>query len=283
MINYCKAIVKDYVHRLKEEGIDAQDNPSVVVGPLLCVGSAVAMPKPHDSLITMSEVYTVAIKFSVMYIHVDSYIDSPTVSQEEKTAFVAWMCNPSTDGDCPRKQKLLEIRKYLQERYADANLWIDELIKTTVLTYRTQYNRNATKKQLLKACTHKGGVTLLTLYRLIYGTGGREIYEIGSCMQLLDDIIDCTKDVREEVNTYCTCVHRKHIWIDKCAIRLVRMLSRISDEYFGIVGAMCLSLKYTILKSGNFSPGMRIRIGLASDCKKSTSFLTHLENIIGTC
>lgn len=277
MTKYCKYLAKDYVKRLKDEGVDVMHDTSTVVGPWVCVGCAITLPRPQESLVTKSEAYTVAVKFSVMYIHVDSFVDSPAVSAVDKEAFVSWMLNPSLPVECPKKAKLLEIHSFMEARYPDARLWMDELTQTTVSTYRLQYINTATKTQLLHACLHKGGLTLVTLHRLIFGVSNEDIYKLGSCMQLLDDIIDCTKDMREGINTYCTYTIKKSLCLDGCATRLIRILATIGDEYSILKTGMYLSLKYTILKSRNFSPSIRTRLGLEPECKKSASFLACVE------
>lgn len=279
----CRALAKHYVQSLKDEGIDVQDTNTPLVGPWICVAAALCMPPPpqckHER-----KALDVAIKFAVMYVHVDTYLDSDTPN---KRGFVMWMSSAARgeQAEMPTDVCGSVLLRVWDELVGDSTRrakWMRDLVECTIHCYEVQSNKSSKTSTLLDACLHKGGTTLLVLHRMIYDktSSDNDVYLLGSCMQLLDDIVDCSSDIASGIHTYCTRTYKKRSCLDRCATLLVRKLSAVPRDYIMLVTGMYISLRYTVFKSHNFSVGMRLRLGLPPGGKKCASFLKYVEDAL---
>lgn len=274
----------DYITKLQIDGVDTSNENISLISAWMCVCTVLVLPQPEGTSVTMMDAYTISTKFTVLYIYIDSYLDNKDISAREKAKFVRWMLSPD-NCDTSIKANLLSIRSALELKYEGGKEWLDELTYNTVDSMKIQYmsiegDTQVVSDSLLKTCLEKGGLTLLTLYRLIYGGDTKEedsVFKIGSCLQLIDDIVDCTKDIHEEINTYCTFTLQTDTNMDKCARLLLFKLQHIDRKYNLICMGIYLALKYTVLKSHNFTIKLRTRLGLQPYTVKSQSFLAVAE------
>lgn len=282
---YYECVRKDYLNKLVSHGIDIQDKSISLVSPWMCICLILVLPKPRGSTITLLEAYETCVKFTILYIHIDRYLDSTNITPQDKKEFIKWMSNPS-DSTCTIRSKLWNIKKELELRYDDASTWLDELTAITTTSAIAQYSTDSTSTDLKKVCFEKGAITLLTVYRLIYGSNILEehaIRNLGECIQLLDDIVDCSKDIKDSINTYCTITVLKYANMDRCARLLINKLTSacatvcIDNKYQIVLMGIQLSLRYTILRSNYFSLKLRTKIGLVPYCVKTKSFLKIVD------
>lgn len=274
MSKYCRVLTDDYVSRMRKEGVPANTPLS---GPWLCVCASLALPGSKKE-----ESYNIATKFAALYALIDSYIDDPHISEGSKQDLSEWLIDTHTRSppegiDCGN---LLRIRGELELLHANASEWLSSLAECTVRCYRVQCDKNSSERVLLEACTAKGGETLLTLYRLIYGHEDTSVRALGSCMQMLDDIVDCTRDRRDDVFTYCTYVLKRHGSLDTCADLLISMLLNLDSKYVLLSSLMFTALRYTVIKSHNFTTRIRTKLGLCPSVRKSVSFIVLGEDIV---
>lgn len=276
-----------YVKSLELEGVNVNDSSLSFGSPFICTCLVLCIPPPDETVkISPIYAYETVVKFTVLYIYVDSYLDSTEVSKEEKKEFLSWLKDPTNtlSGKDEICSKLLRIRSELESCHKDASIWLQLLAENTVHSTSVQYSAKATKKMLKEVCIEKGACTLLTIYKLVYGSETKEeenIKALGGCIQMLDDIMDCNKDINCNIRTYCTYTYLKNLNLDKCYRTLMRMLNNISNKYSLIVCGIKLSLRYTVFRSTLFSINLRLKLGLPPYCTKNVpSFLHCLEKYI---
>ena len=271
------------MRRLLEEGVDIYNKEVSMVSPWLCICIILAIPKPEGSSVTLLDAYTKCVKFTLLYIYIDNYLDRKDISRESKKEFMVWMRDPTTITCNVLCVKLLRIKEELESYHPNAKVWLQQLTDNTIESVITQYTPGIAKKCLKSMCFDKGSITLLVIYRLIYGDQTREeatIATLGSCVQLLDDIVDCTDDISNGINTYCTRTLKKSIYMDRCAKVLSRMLDSLDNiqDYCCIVSVIRIALRYTVMRSNYFSIKQRLAMRLPPYCVKTLpSFLQIVD------
>ncbi len=210
-------------------------------------------------------IYDKIISYVLLYLHVDHYLDSKEKTSDQKKQLLKWLKDPNRKIDNSIfYSRLVELYNNIVTSSEKLNLF-RMLIDITIESSAIQYSRIQTKKALADICKRKGGITVLVGYRLIYAVDANTVsdlclMQLGECIQLLDDIIDCTIDKKMGIHTICTYTMNKYIYLDRVAINLARKIALL-DKCFHL---QSLALKYflacSIERSNNFSPSFRAAI-----------------------
>lgn len=216
------------------------------------------------------------------YLLLDHYIDCPEVSKQDKIALLRLiqkddgeLCDESSSSSKAVEvyKKLLTLKKDLVATTEDAN-YLARLLKSIVKSYTAQNKTEKTLKQYLKTCKSKGGMTVLCGVRLIYKKAmdsmtDRDLIGLGYCIQLFDDIIDCSSDIRSGISTACTSLVTRRKKLDNMFFVLVYKTFTLSNTFAVYGFVIRQALYYSSERSKHYS--LRFRKALSLYPKKYVS------------
>ena len=283
-----------YVLYMSELCIDLDLSPDTLTSGWLCVmfmlsllplsversvGRSVEKGVGRSVERNVEEVLQRIMAYVGMYLIVDHYLDSPEVSAVEKEDMLRWLRDPQPSSDA-RRNKLLELTKELcMEKES-----MQALVELVIRSHRSQYAAEMTVEDYMRVCEHKGGMTVLLGARIIYGASVRvsddDLKRLGFCIQLLDDIADCSDDARNNINTVCTQAVSTRGNIDIAAWELLyqsTLLPRCLRYHAMMI--RCLALR-VIDKTHHVSVEMRTALGLCKEKKESKSFRMRTEKML---
>jgi len=181
--------------------------------------------------------------------------------------------------------KLLLLKKRLITTPEDLNKF-KLLVNATMKSYEIQKQSNLSNNEYLHACKLKGGHTILVGARIIYGDllniiSDKELLKLGYCVQLFDDIIDCSSDIKNGINTACTNLILNGKKLDMMFMLLTKKTLTLS-KCFDIQGfAVRCALYYSANHSGNYSKSFKKFFGIYSKkysaTKREKKFIADIE------
>lgn len=207
-----------------------------------------------------------------LYLLVDTELDNPSISYDQKRHFLLQLLGE--EADCPEVQAIRLTYNRLCPTENEQVTFLPVLL-TTAESFLVQYSTDATLHDLLCICVNKGGHSVLAGYRLIYPSSkhpqGLRVNEhpdeqlllLGACIQLLDDLIDCTRDMSDGIETVATKYLRVHSCLDDLALLLGALILQLERALFKQRKWLLFLLVRAVGQSGHFSPGLRQRWGHA--------------------
>jgi hypothetical protein len=223
-----------------------------------------------------------AFLLNVLYILVDHYIDSIDITQATKQQALSQMYfilgNPAAiDTIEVIDDSLYTITKVYVEfiqLHPSAQGALFELFNQEATGMIVQASDRCSRETYMTIAEKKGGCTLNVLHSIVTGSTrqSNEVYEIGVCMQLLDDMLDVTDDIANKINTIAThdLQHDGHLdllWTD--TMRRILML----DSKFVI-----FIIVYTMLAM--YIPG-RVPSAFSENLRMYTSLFNLFEKCNG--
>jgi hypothetical protein len=256
-----QAIFKDYIFSAKEYDIDINDINAIKSG-LICVVFFSTLP--ISGIPDWKIIYEKILSLVFLYLKVDTYLDSPDVDISEKIEFSQRLAHDNNSLD----HVLKKLYSNLVKSDIDADIF-SNIVNTTLSSFRIQYSKSSTLS-LLKCSIDKGGAAVLSGYRLIYQQHGPksfisddQLWILGGCVQLLDDIMDCTRDQKDGILTIATYIVKKHIYLDNLAVYLETLVSKLVHPLLFHALIIRYILKKVINRSSYFSPQFRTSLGLS--------------------
>ena len=271
-----------YVLYMSELCVDLSMSPDTLTSGWLCVMFMLSL-LPLSTDRNVEDVLQRIMAYVGMYLIVDHYLDSSEVSVVEKEDMLQWLRDPQPSSNV-RRNKLLELTKELDMKKES----MQALVELVVRSHCSQYAAEMTVNDYMRVCEHKGGMTVLLGARIIYGTSGGasvrvsddDLKRLGFCIQLLDDIADCSDDARNNINTVCTQAVLIHGNIDVAAWELLYQSTHLPRclRYHAMM-IRCLALR-VIDKTRHVSVEMRTALGLCEEKKESKSFRMRTEKML---
>lgn len=203
------------------------------------------------------------VDYVLLYLLVDYKLDDPTVSDGDKRSLLLSLLIP--DESTP--PELARLHSRLVTTPEQASIFTGVTL-TTAESFLIQYDDQASPDELFAICVNKGGQATLAGYRLIYGDSARSVSDeqlllLGACIQLLDDLADCSKDRRDGIATVATWCLSSHSYLDQLAIVLGAMVLELGESLALHRRWLLELLLHTVRRSKHYSPRFRERLGLA--------------------
>jgi hypothetical protein len=197
-----------------------------------------------------------------MYLLLDHYIDAPEITEANKVEVLELI-----KSGCLKPQdnalytKLLGLRKELVSTDEDAG-HLTKLIQAVIVSYEAQRQDKLSLGKYLAICKLKGGVTLVSGVHLIYkdllpAYEDADLYNLGYCIQLFDDMIDCTADIKSGINTQCTRLVKRRKKLYSMYVLLLQE-TLLLPKCFAMHGfALRVALYYSVDRSKHYSSSFR--------------------------
>lgn len=202
--------------------------------------------------------------FSLLYIHVDHYLDNVKLNPEEKSRTLAQMFMLIHDPYCieapPRMSGLVSAYQRILKDAPEAKDVLIKLFMTEVLCIQKQTNPNLTRQEYIHITEIKGGRTATAIQAILGDKLTPEGYQIGACVQLLDDLIDVYADLEAGVWTLATHDLKKYGILDNYLLYTARRIVTLDSRFTIFKFLMMEILTYAISQHNCFSPIIKRRL-----------------------
>lgn len=251
-------------------------SPDTLCSGWMCVTLLLSFfPLRSDIHRDLRDVIGKVMAYVALYLMIDHYLDSSVIISSEKAGILQWLANPIA-SDCPFKSKILLLIDEL-----DGRSEAPALAKMVTDSYRVQINSHLSSREYREACGDKGGTTVTIGVRLtigpLRGARDKDLHRLGYCIQLLDDLVDCTDDQRNAINTACTWCLRERGNVDEVVWRLLYESTRLSKALrYHSLGIRCVTVR-VCARTRNVSPALRSALGLGDSKTKEECLRMRVE------
>lgn len=199
--------------------------------------------------------------YALLYVWVDGVFDSSEMSEGEKnltkSLIIRTLREEETDAD--KNNVIYILYKEVVKTSSDVKS-MKELYGVIIQSLAIQKDMTASTDKLREITYLKGGTSVYVALCIIYGRSSfkkSQIFQIGYCIQLLDDLMDCRDDLKHDIVTLATSRVRKGKNLDGLAKELEREIYKIDDDKY----SLCLyaALNGIIMKSAFYSSAYRYK------------------------
>ncbi len=173
------------------------------------------------------------LTFSSCYMLIDHYLDDDTISMKDKTRTISQI-NKFIEGNYNKTDNTiikLVADKYIEMESPKTSVHLKNLFKAEVKTMRLQTKANLNRETYLQICEIKGGLTCNAIQSLIGLDITGDEYILGSCIQLVDDILDIDDDISLNINTIATHDYRKLGNLDNILVYTINKIDNMNNKY----------------------------------------------------
>lgn len=221
----------------------------------------------HDSPECVIEyIMDIAIDFVLLYLHVDHYLDDIKVDITNKIATIDQMLILIYDPDkistlsLSGMNNLVSSYKRLLNINPNAKSALIDLFKTEASSIMFQRNSNASREEYLKMAEIKGGKTCIAIQALFNADIKNGAYELGACVQLLDDMLDVYNDQRQNIHTIATYDLKHNNSLDRLCLYTARKIYSLNSIYTIFKVLMYEILTYIVTRHTCFSKRLKRRL-----------------------
>lgn len=222
-----------------------------------------SIPGQDPSRTLLSRIQTI-FDFSLLYIHVDHYLDNVKLNPEEKSATLGQMFLLIHDPTCmpapPRMEGLVEAYRRLLEDSPEAKDVLIKLFMTEVACIKLQTDSTLSRQDYIHITEIKGGRTATAIQAILGDKLTPEGYQIGACVQLLDDLMDVYADLDAGVWTLATHDLKKYGILDNYLLYTARRIVGLDSRFTIFKFLMMEILTYSISQHDCFSPTIKRRL-----------------------
>jgi hypothetical protein len=202
-----------------------------------------------------------AINFVVLYMMIDHYLDSPNTTSAHKQKLLKWMSNPDIKPQCTEcDDSFYTALMYLYNSFDVTTAYkkklVAEFVHITMETLQLE-KEERTVNEHLAGCHSKGGITVFIASVLVYDECfvpyRDELIELGGHAQLIDDMMDCSQDRNDGINTACTKELATRGNLDRLAVGLIKSLAQLPAQYELYGWAMARAVMYIVNRSEYYS------------------------------
>lgn len=202
-----------------------------------------------------------SLKYTLLYMLVDSYMDDVKISKEEKKDGLRQMKilinNPSERhsmklDNLSQKQlfKSAEIYEDLTINYPHCKESLLNLFQKQLEGIKIQENPNCNLEEFWMNTRNKGNATIRVI--LDFAQMDYDLIFTGEIGQLVDDICDMRDDITSGHSSIATAIFKKYGNIDLAILRMFELTDKMPEEYKILQGFFYPSIIYTIYQAYDY-------------------------------
>nr|QBK92706.1 MAG: hypothetical protein LCPAC401_03440 [Pithovirus LCPAC401] len=201
-------------------------------------------------------------RYSTLYILLDHYIDDPTIKESSKRKLIknitkVFLNCPIDDFTDPREKDLIAGFNLILTKIPNAKANLSSIFFNEITGYRLQSNHNLTREEYLSMAMNKGGHMLSAIESILEMPLTTDAFDLGSCIQLDDDLRDVTVDIRDNINTIATHDLRVDGNLDKLALYLGERLHNLDESLIVFKVILIGMLVHTVVVNTYFTRELR--------------------------
>nr|QBK93524.1 MAG: hypothetical protein LCPAC404_02280 [Pithovirus LCPAC404] len=219
-------------------------------------------------------------RYSTLYLALDHYLDDLSVSMVGKRKLIKVLSNIIIDKNIlenhsdpdPRLVDLIEGFKIILKCSPDSLTSLRKIYDEEIKTFRLQELQYLTREEYLSCSLAKGGYTVNAIESLIGLVPTDDGYNLGSCIQLEDDIRDVLVDMKEKINTIATYDYRVNGNLDDLALDVVSRIDALNEKYWVFKSILMIGIVHTIVTNSYFSDNLRDELEIYLPIDKYMTF-----------
>jgi len=264
--------VQRYLERIKAARINIDLSDDTITSGVTCLVFLLTIPSISDADINM-EIIDRCIDYVMIYMIVDHTLDSKKIDEEEKAALVNKIKKKIRGEEMEERDLVLELYDNLTRDDAVKVEMVKKLFQVVLYSVEVQKRSDCTIEEYYRAMKLKGGYTIYGGVFLVYGDilSEKDLMLLGECAQLVDDMMDCRKDLKDGIDTYCTKLLEKEGNLDSAAMKLQRLLSEFPKEFEIFRRGFLFSARIIVRKSEFYSSKCKRNLGRRSGNNKISS------------
>jgi len=213
--------------------------------------------------------------YVLLYIYVDHYLDSKYVDKDERQATLKTLFhllhNPY-DTKIPKSMiGLVFAYRRLLELRPEARSSLVLLFETEVVGLKYQAG-GFDRIDYLRICELKGGRTALAINALLGYPVDEGVYNMGACIQLVDDLIDANADTEAGIATIATHDLKTLGCLDALFIYTMRRIFELPERFDPIKIIFLHTLLHAVMRDPNYTRILKTQT-------KPHTYLRSISNI----
>ena len=195
--------------------------------------------------------------FTKLYLQVDFYLDSNTKTTVEKQELIKELTLAVATG---KSSSLLPpVRTYIEliTLKPTAKPQLDAIFFAEVAAAKLENTATSAKSTYLESCYRKGGLTVVAILSLFDIVDTGEGYQVGKCIQLLDDLSDVELDLDSKIHTIATKTLTDEKTLDTLLNTLLQEINIIDNRYAVMKAIMTYIVIYLLHKHPNKYPRLK--------------------------
>ncbi len=222
------------------------------------VGSILFALTCGNTLECMDELF----KCSTLYILFDHYMDDSTIDESDRRRLIKniskiFLNCPIDDLTDSREKDIVTSFNLILTKIPSAKASLSLILSNEITGYRLQSNHNLTREEYLLLAINKGGYVLNGIESILKISPTTDAFDLGSCIQLDDDLRDVAADMRDNINTIATHDLRVDGNLDKLALYLGEKLHNLDEKFIVFKVVLIGMLVHTIVSNTYFTERLR--------------------------
>lgn len=196
---------------------------------------------------------------TLLYMLVDHYLDNSKIDEQNKKSTITKMLllldNPELDGT--EDKFIIEIvRTYnrLRTNCPTSHNWLKKVFLAEVDGVKIQQNASLDRCNYLEIAEKKGGLTSVAIQSLYSNEITDYDYDLGACIQLIDDMLDVYEDAKNGINTIATHDLQTTGKLDELLYYTIGKVYDLPSVFNAYKPIMMGVILYLVSKNEGFSP-----------------------------
>ena len=211
--------------------LDYEFEKSIISAGAVCfIGSLFMSLTQLGYIRNIDQLFTLAS----CYMLLDHYIDNPSipsVKKKETIKEIKHFLDSFGYSDNPIVKVVSNRVISMISSVPSSKQYLDNLFKIEIESMKLQQQKDLSREEYLELCEKKGGLTCEAIQSLLELEVTEGEYELGACIQLVDDLMDLDDDISLGINTIFS--HDLHHYkiLDKIIIYTVNKIDKLGSKY----------------------------------------------------
>lgn len=198
----------------------------------------------------------VLFAFTSLYMIVDHYLDDKHIDNNDKSQFMIIvqkvLSGEEITGD-KTLMLLIEQFNYIIDRVPSCKYYLYRAIYVEMQSVAIQKKDDLSYDEYYHIAAEKGGTTVQAIQAMYELPVTQKEYNLGVCIQLVDDIMDIEDDIGNNIHTIATYIYNKNGSLDELVHTTCNMINNLSSTYNAFKTILLAVLCHSISsKQGTF-------------------------------
>jgi len=241
-------------------------DPNILMGGLCCFYAGFLILLLSHEIKDINQSLDSLFAFTSLYMLIDHYLDNETINHDEKKLLISIIYQIFENPDkinlyiqsSPNPHGIIvAILKNIQtilNGQTNSIYYLKKLFDLEVHSTYIQRNPNNSRETYLKLSEEKGGATVQAIEAILNLPVSKEGYELGACIQLVDDIYDTHLDLKQNITTIATYDYQKNGNLDSLLLEVIQRIDGLSGKFNLFKIGLLLMLMACVSTEDSFTP-----------------------------
>jgi hypothetical protein len=208
--------------------------------------------------------------FAACYILTDHYIDDNNISNENKSRTIQQIDNfinqikPGVEDNIKIESPIIRsvADNYIRmiNKIPKSEYHLKKMFRVEVETMYLQNRSDLSREKYLEISEWKGGLFSNAIHSILQLNITSAEYDLGSAIQLMDDILDIEDDINLGINTIATYDYKTYGNLDKLLIYVINKVDNLHKIYTLFKPVLYLGLAWAVHNNKNMYTSEMVKI-----------------------